>query len=328
MDQKTKRTVFSSAVLISSFIACLICVIILVNTLGTGADSLPENTAKPENTTPAIIITTPPAGTTPPKATPSATPTQTYQNATYSTAPQTTKTPEVTMSVTTEPPPPTDSYDHAELLSFEVKLVSFTDTAATYDLTMTFNASGKVQLLAINSERKLTGKDINPNFIRNTIAYGANRNMLSTPSSFTTNVATANIPLTVRITTALKPVDYFIIIDTDVENGLMAESIVKKECGDTIPTILGATTPTLDEEGYLTFEVTLSKDAKVFVQLGENSQGTLAEQTTDGKVSFKLEYQDAYAGLPLIAYLEYNGVRGDQVRLPNIPQDLNQNIAP
>lgn len=323
MDYKTKRTVLSSSVIISSFIVCLVCVIVLINALAPTIEELPGNTETPATATPTVSVTTPPAATTPP-ATSNMTPTQTYHNSPYTTAPQTTKTPDVTISVTSEPPAPTDTVDKAELIAFDAKLTAFTGSTATYTVTMTFNTTGTVKMVAVNSDRMLTSADITPNFIRSAI-NGINRDILSTPQSLTSGVANANTSLTLMIETGLKPVDFFVIIDTDVENGLMSESIMRQNQGSFIPTIVSSTTPTIDNDGYLVFDVILSQDATVCVQLkkGDESLGTLSEPTTDGKVSFITEYDETYAGASLIAYLQYNGVIGsDRTLLSTIPADI------
>lgn len=318
MDYKTKRTVLSSSVIISSVIICLVCSVVLVNAFSAASGNQPLNTPTPADTPSAQPATAAPV-TTPPVAASSATPTQTYHNAPYTTAPQNTDAPNVTISVT-ETPPVTEapvSVD-AALTYFSTRLIAFDDSTATYELTLGFNAGGKVSILAVDSARGLTATDVNPNTIRNVVS-GSSWEFLSTPQSVTSGVATANTNLTLTIRTGLNLVDFFIIIDTDVENGLMANTIVQKSQGFDLPTIAEYTTPTV-KDGYLAFDVILTKDlpagATVRVSLPD---GTLVETATDRKASFSTQYKEGYAGASLRAYIQCQNVDSTSaVTLPAI----------
>lgn len=312
MDYKTKRTVFSSSVIISSLIVCLVCAVVLVNAFSNNGSPSSLQTPTPADNTPSATASATAPVTTPPVVTSNATPTQTYHNSPYTTGPQNTSTPNVTISVT-ETPQVTDtpvSVD-ATLLYFNTKLVSFNDSTATYEVTLRFNAAGTVRMVAVNSNRNLTTTDITPTFIRNAI-NGANRNYLSTQNSVVSGVADANTNLTLQIEAGLDPVDFFVIIDTDVENGLMSNSVMQKYQGAYIPTIESFTTPVLSG-GNLIFDVTLTQDARIYVQLKAGATKTLYQDTTEKKASFSIPYDAAYAGGSLVAYVQYNGINSASV---------------
>lgn len=318
MDYKTKRTVLSSAVLVSSLIVCLVCSVVLMNTLGDGRQSLPENTEAPTTATPTLSVSVPPV-TTAPTTTSNATPTQTYENPPYTTGAQTTKTPDVTISVTT-PPPVTEEpiVGDPSLTYFQTKLRSFNSTSAVYEVTLRFNAGGHVKLVAINSSYGFSTGDINPAFVRDVI-NGKYREYLSTPYSFTSNIATENTNLTLTIQTGLEPVDFFVIIDTDPENGLMGESVVQKNQGFLLPAISSCTTPTV-KDGRLTFDIQLTGDlpegAKVQVTY---AGGTMESTTTNGKATFVAEYNEQFSNGSMTARIYCQGVAGsDVITLPAI----------
>lgn len=321
MDYKTKRTVLSSSVIISSLVICLVCVVVVANAFGGTGDTPSLNTPEPADGTPSATVSTAAPVTTPPVVTSGATPTQTYHNSPYTTGPQGTQTPDVTISVTetpqvTEQPITAD----ATLTYFNTKLIAFNDSTATYTITMGFNAAGTVRVVAVDSNRNLTTTDINPNFIRSAV-NGANRNYLSTPNSVVSGVAEANTNLTLQIETGLNPVDFFLILDTDVENGLMSNSIVQKYQGSYVPTIESFTTPVVSGTD-LVFDVVLTQDATVYVQVNGN---TLKQDTTGKKASFSIPYDASYAGGSLEAYIEYKGIKSASVRtlmdvLPSVEQ--------
>lgn len=322
MDYKTRRTVLSSSVMIVSVIICLVCAVVIVNAFREPGENPVVNTPTLVDNTPSAAPSTAAPVTTPPVVTSSATPTQTYHNSPYTTAPQNTKVPDVTISVT-ETPQVTETpiTEDAKLTYFNTKLIAFNDSTATYEITMGFNAGGTVRMVAVDSNRNLTTADINPNFIRGAV-NGANRNYLSTPNSVVSGVAEANTNLTVQIETGLEPVDFFVIVDTDVENGLMSNSLVQKYQGSYVPTIESSTTPVVSD-GKLFFDVMLTQDAIVYVQMkGSGSSQTLYQETLDKKASFAIPYDDAYVGGSLVAYIQYKGINSSSVRtLMNVLPD-------
>jgi len=261
MEQKSKRKLIILVFAFSMLISLIFSVVF--------ANSLP---AEPIEPIPTINVIMPSATPVPSGEVPDKTHNVKPSNIIHSNPPYSkdysTKWPSMTSSIVT----PTPVFEDGILNNYSVKLVSFDEDIATYEVTVNFNKDGAVKMIATESDRKLTEADMSPEYIRTNIFQNKEYTFLSSPQSWAEGNVKANKESVFTLVTAVNDrVDLFFIIDGEHELDRMVGTIKRSNQGG-IPeikesSIFPNSNITVNELGQIKFDVETTMETKIKVNI-------------------------------------------------------------